>query len=62
MGHADFKDISTSRHMYVEARINNISLIALIDTGASGYAFISKSMSNTLKLTPHPRKYSSLLL
>ena len=50
MGHAGFKDVSTSRHMYVEAKIGNKSLIALIDTGASGLAFISKSISDSLNL------------
>ena len=54
MGHAGFKDVSTSRHMYVEAKIGNKSLIALIDTGASGLAFISKSMNDSLNLRAYP--------
>ena len=54
MGHAGFKDVSTSRHMYVEARIGNKSLIGLIDTGASGLAFFSKSMNDSLNLRAYP--------
>lgn len=37
--------------MYVNAQINNIPLIALVDTGASGFAFISKSLCDSLKLS-----------
>lgn len=54
VGNADFKDVSTSRHMYVESKINNTSLISLIDTGASGLSFISKSMCDSLKLPSSP--------
>ncbi|KAI1007708.1 hypothetical protein K3495_g523 [Podosphaera aphanis] len=39
--------------MYVNTRIHNIPLIALVDTGASGDAFISKSLCETLNLRPY---------
>lgn len=36
--------------MYINARIENENLIALVDTGASGLAFISESFTQRLKL------------
>lgn len=37
--------------MYINARIENETLTALVDTGASGLAFISESFSQHLKLS-----------
>lgn len=41
-----------SRHMYIQVRIENKDLIALVDTGASGVAFVSESLCQRLNL-PH---------
>lgn len=37
--------------MYVNIKIKNITLIALIDYGASGFAFLSESVCRKLNLT-----------
>ena len=50
VGHADIKELSSSRHMYINTKIENTSLNTLIDTGASGFAFIYKGMCKHLKL------------
>lgn len=44
------KELSSSRHMYIKTKIENYTLDTLIDTGASGFAFISKRMCQHLKL------------
>lgn len=44
------KELSSSRHMYIKTKIENYTLHTLIDTGASGFAFISKRMCQHLKL------------
>lgn len=38
--------------MYIQVRIENKDLIALVDTGASGVAFVSESLCQRLNL-PH---------
>ncbi|KAI0994896.1 hypothetical protein K3495_g13285 [Podosphaera aphanis] len=40
--------------MYVNAKIENESFVALVDTGASGFAFISAHMCNHLTLASQP--------
>lgn len=40
--------------MYVNAKIGNESLVALVDTGASGFALISAYMCNHLTLGSQP--------
>lgn len=52
VGHVSFEELSSSRHMYVNAEIKNISLIALVDSGASGFAFLSEDLCQKLNLTP----------
>lgn len=42
--------------MYVNAKIGNITLIALVDSGASGFAFLSESLCKKLKLTHNSLK------
>lgn len=37
--------------MYVNAQINNLFLIPLVDTSASGFASVSKSLCDSLKLS-----------
>lgn len=39
--------------MYLNAKINDLSLVALIDTGASGVALISKSFCDQLQIIPY---------
>lgn len=62
VGNASFKDLSSQRHMHVNSKINNTSLIALIDTGASGFAFLSQSLCHSLKLSPYALKYPITLV
>ncbi|KAI0994273.1 hypothetical protein K3495_g13908, partial [Podosphaera aphanis] len=40
--------------MYIEAKIRNESLVALVDTGASGFSFVSDQLCDRLKLTSEP--------
>ena len=40
----------SSRHMYIEVMIRKQNLVALVDTGASGFAFVSQSLVNRLHL------------
>ena len=54
MGNAGLSDLSYSRHMYIHGQIENEILTALVDTGASGFAFASKSLCNRLKVNPIP--------
>lgn len=54
MGHAGISDLSSTRHMYIHGQIENENLTALVDTGASGFAFVSRSLCDRLKLTPLP--------
>lgn len=54
VGHAGLTEsLSSSRHMYVKVKIGNETLYSLVDTGASGFAFISESMSQRLRLPCH---------
>lgn len=52
VGQVSLEELSSSRHMYVKAQTDNTTLITLIDTGASGFAFISERICNQLKLIP----------
>ena len=54
VGKADITDQSSSRHMYVHGQIENENVIALVDTGASGLAFVSRALSDRLILNPIP--------
>lgn len=49
--HTGLSDSFFSRHMYIQIRIENEDLIALVDTGASGFAFVSESLCKRLNLT-----------
>ena len=40
----------SSSHMYIEVMIRKQNLVALVDTGASGFAFVSQSLVNRLHL------------
>lgn len=46
-----FSDCVTFRHMYVNAKIENEDLVALVDTGASGFAFVSISLCDRLNIS-----------
>ena len=48
--------------MYINARVGNDSLTALVDTGASGFAFISKKICESLCLNPIALKSSVALV
>ena len=48
--------------MYINTRIGKNSLIALVDTGASGFAFISTSVCNRLHLKPKALQSSVSLI
>lgn len=48
--------------MYINTRIGKNSLIALVDTGASGFAFISTSVCNRLHLKPKAKVSFSLAI
>lgn len=40
--------------MYVHGQIENENVIALVDTGASGLAFVSRALCDRLNLNPIP--------
>ena len=46
--------------MYIPVESNDLRFVALADTGASGYAFVSNSLASRLSLTrkPVPRPFS----
>lgn len=46
----DIGDLEKNQHMYIASRINNASFSALIDCGASGYAYISEDLVRRLAL------------
>ena len=54
VGHVGLSDLLSSRHMYIYGQIDNKNLTALVDTGASGFAFASKSLCDRLNLSPNP--------
>ena len=62
MGHAGISDLSSSRHMYIHGQVENKNLTALVDTGASGFAFVSRSLCNRLNLKPQPLPSSIALV
>ncbi|KAI1000093.1 hypothetical protein K3495_g8106 [Podosphaera aphanis] len=47
--HVEFSEVS-SRHMYISAKVGNENLVALVDTGASGFAFVSTNLCDRLYL------------
>lgn len=51
VGNESTEEVFMSRHMYISAKIKNTPLTSLIDTGASGFAFISKSLCDQLNLS-----------
>lgn len=51
VGHAGLPEFSIlARHMYIKSKIGNKTLVTLVDTGASGLAFISESIARNLSL------------
>ena len=52
VGHVGNSDFSSFRHMFVHGQIENKNVNALVDTGASGFAFVSKSFCDHLHLSP----------
>lgn len=50
VGHAGLSGSFLSRHMYIQTSVENEKPIALVDTGASGVAFISNSFCRRLNL------------
>ena len=52
VGLSSLKELASSRHMYINAKIGNEIIASLIDTGASGFAFVSESLCKRLNLIP----------
>lgn len=52
VGEVRVKELSSSRHMYIKSKIGNETLNTLVDSGASGFAFISNKLCSLLKLAP----------
>ncbi|KAI0996544.1 hypothetical protein K3495_g11636 [Podosphaera aphanis] len=54
MGQVVFKDVTGSRHMYLNTKLGNTTLTALVDTGASGAPFLLKSICERLYISQLP--------
>lgn len=40
--------------MYIHGQVENENVVALVDTGASGLAFVSQALCNRINLQPIP--------
>lgn len=62
VGDEDLKELSTSKHIYVKAKIGNETLATLINTGTSGFAFFSEKSCDRLNLKSKQLNHSITLV
>ena len=51
VGQVSLKELSSSRHMYIKTNMGDITLITLVNSSASGFAFISEELCHKLNVT-----------